>query len=157
MATTMTTAVSRPTGATDGRNGMAIPDELPPNIDSARCASRQALDLIADKWVVLIVRGLADGPVRGAELRRRISGISQRMFTRTVREMERDGLVARVVEPTVPPRVTYSLTPLGESLRTPLAALTDWAERHLSDVRVARARHESAVHEATVSPLATGE
>ncbi len=108
------------------------------NLNSARCASRHALDLIADKWTVLVVRALEDGPQRYEGLRRRIDGISKRMLTHTLRELEANGLVLRDVRQAVPPHVEYSLTPLGQTLRTPIAVLAAWAEQHMDDVQAAQ-------------------
>ena len=97
---------------------------------SARCPSRVALDPIADKWAVLVAACLVDGPKRHSWLRHQIGGISGKMLTRTLRELERAGLVERRIFPEVPPRVEYSLSPLGATLREPVAALTDWAKAH---------------------------
>lgn len=88
---------------------------------------RGVLSLVGDKWSILIVAILAGGTKRFSELQRSIEGISQRMLTRTLRELERSGLLTRTVEPTLPPSVYYSLTPLGETLLEPVKALTDWA------------------------------
>lgn len=119
---------------------MPMTDVTRPNLNSARCASRHALDLIADKWTVLIVRALEDGPERYEALRRRIDGISKRMLTHTLRELEHNGLVLRTVRQTVPPNVDYRLTPLGDTLLAPIHALASWAEQHMDDVaRVASA------------------
>lgn len=82
---------------------------------------------IGDKWSVLIVSRLGEGPRRFNELKRTIGGISQRMLTLTLRNLERDGLITRTVFPTVPPRVDYALTSLGRSLLVPVSALGDWA------------------------------
>ncbi len=109
-----------------------------PDLNRARCASRHALDLIADKWTVLVVRALEDGPERYEALRRRIEGISKRMLTHTLRDLEQNGLVLRSVRATVPPHVEYSLTPLGDTLRSPIHALASWAEEHMNHVREAR-------------------
>jgi DNA-binding HxlR family transcriptional regulator len=93
-----------------------------------RCAMvNSVLTRIGDKWSVLIVMLLADGPCRFNELKRRIGDISQRMLTLTLRGLERDGLVSRTIYPTIPPRVEYQLTDLGHSLREPVAALGQWA------------------------------
>lgn len=94
---------------------------------------------IGDKWSVLIVMLLADGPRRFNELKRMVGGISQRMLTLSLRGLERDGLVTRTVFPTVPPRVDYALTTLGQSLRVPVQALGSWAFEH--QPVIARARH----------------
>jgi DNA-binding HxlR family transcriptional regulator len=106
----------------------------------ADCPSRQVLDRIADKWTALIIRVLADGTHRFGQLQRRVGGISQKMLTQTLRELERDGLVQRTVHPVVPPHVEYRLTPLGRSLGQPLDAICAWAEAHLAEMLAARAR-----------------
>src|ERR1700733_16190049 len=84
---------------------------------------RETLSRVGDKWSLLIVSILSDTPLRFNELRRRIDGISQRMLTRTLRELERDGLVTRTVTPTTPPSVEYELTDLGHTLMKPVMAL----------------------------------
>ena len=93
---------------------------------------------IGDKWSVLIVMLLGDGPRRFNELKRLVGGISQRMLTLTLRGLERDGLVTRTMFPTIPPRVDYELTPLGHSLRTPVQALGEWAFAHHDQIAHAR-------------------
>jgi DNA-binding HxlR family transcriptional regulator len=115
------------------------------DVYSARCPSRVALALIADKWAVLVAGCLIDGPKRHSWLRHQIGGISGKMLTRTLRELERAGLVERRIFPEVPPRVEYSLSPLGFSLREPVAALTDWAKAHGGPVVEARARNGLAL------------
>ena len=97
---------------------------------------------IGDKWSVLVVMTLSDGPRRFSELKRAIGSISQRMLTLTVRSLERDGLVRRIVTPTLPPRVDYELTELGRSLREPVVALGDWAVRHQRGVHDARSAYD---------------
>jgi DNA-binding HxlR family transcriptional regulator len=96
--------------------------------------SRRALELIADKWTVLIVFALSRGTMRHNQLYREIEDISQKMLTKTLRRLERDGLVRHEVYPVVPPRVEYSLTPLGETLIRILAELCAWAEEHIEEV-----------------------
>jgi DNA-binding HxlR family transcriptional regulator len=101
------------------------------------CPTRHLLDRIGDKWTSMLVKVLAEAhPVeRGfAELRRLLPGISHKMLSQTLRNLTYDGLVVRRVEPTVPPRVYYSLTPLGLSLDAPLAAVRAWAEAHMGAV-----------------------
>jgi DNA-binding HxlR family transcriptional regulator len=93
---------------------------------------------VGDKWSMLVVLILASGPRRFNELKRAVSGISQRMLTLTLRGLERDGLVSRTVFPTIPPRVDYELTPLGHSMREPVVKLGDWASRHLAEIEQAR-------------------
>jgi DNA-binding HxlR family transcriptional regulator len=106
---------------------------------SAHCPSRQVLNLVADKWSALIIYTLEQrGTSRYSELHRTIEGVSQKMLTQTLRALERDGLVARTVHPVVPPMVEYALTPLGQSLVPPLAALCHWAESHMADVAQSR-------------------
>ena len=102
------------------------------------CPTRRILDRIGDRWTVLIVGSLADGPRRFSELLRRVQGISQKMLTQTLREMERDGLVTRQVFPQVPVRVQYELTTAGASLLAPLKALEDWSIAHFTEVHEAQ-------------------
>ncbi|UGT53592.1 winged helix-turn-helix transcriptional regulator [Nocardia asteroides] len=111
---------------------------LPADVYSAKCPTREVLDHIAGKWTVLIVDALADGTLRYTDLRRRIVGISQKMLTQTLRQLETDGFVARTVYPTVPPRVEYTLTELGHSLRAPIAALREWIETNINRIDEAR-------------------
>jgi DNA-binding HxlR family transcriptional regulator len=100
------------------------------------------LSRIGDKWSVLVVTTLGEGPRRFNELRREIPAVSQRMLTLTLRNLERDGLVSRAVTPSIPPRVDYALTPLGESLRCPIAALSDWAIANVSEIHEAQRRFD---------------
>jgi DNA-binding HxlR family transcriptional regulator len=93
-------------------------------------AISETLGRIGDKWTVLVVELLADGPMRFNEIRRTIGSISQRMLTLTLRGLERDGLVTRTVYPTIPPRVDYELTRLGRTLREPLVAVASWVRKH---------------------------
>lgn len=109
----------------------------------AACPSRQALDRIADRWTTLIIGQLAERPHRFGELRRAINGISQKMLTQTLRGLERDGLVSRRVLPTTPVAVEYALTPLGETLIAPMAAIHAWAEAHVPEMLAARQAHEA--------------
>jgi len=99
----------------------------------------QVLQRIGDKWSVLVVMSLSDGPRRFSELRRGIGGVSQRMLTLTLRSLERDGLVTRTVTPSIPPRVDYALTPLGRSLQQPVVALGEWAFDNMPQIEAARA------------------
>ncbi|WP_280475988.1 winged helix-turn-helix transcriptional regulator [Nocardia asiatica] len=111
---------------------------LPASIYSAKCPTREILDHIAGKWTVLIIDALAHGTMRYTDLRTRIDGISQKMLTQTLRQLEADGFVTRTVHPTIPPRVDYTLTELGHSLRTPIAALRDWIESNINRIEAAR-------------------
>lgn len=113
-----------------------------PDILRAGCGSRAVLDMIANKWTVLVLCALEDGPTRFTHLQRRIGGVSQKMLTQTLREMERNGLVTRTVYPEVPPHVEYDLTPLGRGLETAVDGLRRWAEGHLGEVAAAQARFD---------------
>jgi DNA-binding HxlR family transcriptional regulator len=113
-------------------------------LDDGRCPVRSLLDKIGDRWSMLILAALASGPKRFSVLGRSVSDISKRMLTQTLRTLETDGLVHRDVEPTVPPRVTYSLTPLGESFTVPLLGLVEWAEANFGEVLAARERMAEA-------------
>jgi len=98
------------------------------------------LDRIANKWTVLSVDALAAGTMRYTELHRRIEGVSQKMLTQTLRELELDGFFDRHVTPTIPPRVDYDLPALGRSLQEPIGAIRGWTERYINDVERARKR-----------------
>ncbi len=106
-------------------------------------AVSDVLARVGDKWSVLVVSRLGGKPMRFNELRRSIGGISQRMLTLTLRGLERDGLVTRTVFPTIPPRVDYSLTPLGRDLLGPVSALGDWALRNQPKIARARERFDA--------------
>ena len=110
------------------------------------------LSRIGDKWSVLIVMTLGDGPRRFNELKRSVSGISQRMLTLTLRGLERDGLVTRTVFPTIPPRVDYELTDLGRGLWQPVEALGKWASDHRTEIEDARARFDRRNDAADLPP-----
>ena len=101
-------------------------------------AISQILSRIGDKWTVLVVSMLGDGPMRFDEIRREIGGISQRMLTLTLRGLERDGLVTRTVFPTVPPRVDYELTKLGRTLLGPINDIAMWARANRAEIADAR-------------------
>ena len=106
------------------------------------CEVRQILDRVADKWSLLVIALLEHRTLRFTELRRRIDGISQRMLTVTLRQLERDGLVRRTVHPVVPPRVDYALTPLGSTLHATIQALVTWTEAHQNEIAAARAEYD---------------
>ena len=117
--------------------------EAPAGLHHAGCRNvAPVLNRVGDKWSMLIVMILADGPKRFSELKRAIDGISQRMLTLTLRGLERDGLVSRTVTPTIPPRVDYELTELGLSIREPVKALGDWAIEHIECIRAAQQRFD---------------
>lgn len=112
------------------------------DVYDASCSARDALELIASKWAMLALPALADGPMRNGELLRKIGGISQKMLTQTLRELERNGLVIREDMQTVPPHVEYRLSALGISLSGALVALDRWAERHFPELDAARERFD---------------
>jgi DNA-binding HxlR family transcriptional regulator len=97
---------------------------------------------VGDKWSVLIIVLLGDGPKRFNEIKRMIGGISQRMLTLTLRGLERDGLVIRTIFPTIPPRVEYELTGLGRSLLEAVEPLSLWARSHVTDIQKAQERFD---------------
>lgn len=108
---------------------------------ATEASPRQALALIADKWAVLVITTPATGGMRYNALRRELTGVSQKMLTQTLRDLECNGLVARTVFPDSPPRVAYDLTPLGMTLVEALTVLRDWAETHYHEVEAARGRY----------------
>jgi DNA-binding HxlR family transcriptional regulator len=108
------------------------------------CEVRQILDRVADKWSLLVIALLERRRLRFTELRREIDGVSQRMLTVTLRQLERDGLVRRTVYPVVPPRVDYELTPLGSTLHETIQALVTWTEAHQNEIAAARAAYDAA-------------
>jgi DNA-binding HxlR family transcriptional regulator len=136
--------------------------ERPPELEytATNCHARDVLARIGDTWSVYVIHVLgADGTLRFNELRQEVDGISQRMLTVTLRGLERDGLVARKVYPEVPPRVEYSLTPLGITLRQLIRGLVAWAGEHVAEVEAARAaydaRHGPPAHIGVAERIAT--
>ncbi|MBS0338911.1 MAG: helix-turn-helix transcriptional regulator [Proteobacteria bacterium] len=114
------------------------------DVYSASCPSRVALELIGSKWALLIVPLLDEGPVRNGEFMRRIEGISQKMLTQTLRELERNGLVERIDYQTVPPHVEYRLTALGRSLSRALVVVDQWAEANVGKLVSAQEAFDQA-------------
>ncbi|HVV09126.1 helix-turn-helix domain-containing protein [Amycolatopsis sp.] len=106
------------------------------------CPAREVLEHITTRWGMLILAALRDGPRRFSELHATIGGISEKMLSQTLRTLVRDGLVARTVEPTTPPRVSYELTPLGQGLAKSLEQLLRWIRQHTIDVVTAQRRHD---------------
>jgi DNA-binding HxlR family transcriptional regulator len=125
-----------------GQEGTSL---IPSNLEVAEdCrAVSEVLARVGDKWTVLVVSALGEGPMRFNELRRALGSISQRMLTLTVRGLERDGLVTRTVFPTIPPRVDYELTKLGHSLLDPVSRLGLWARQNRSAIEAARRRFDA--------------
>ena len=106
------------------------------------CRVRSVLDRIGDKWAIYAVDRLGSGPHRFSELLRGIDGITARMLTVTLRGLERDGLVTRTAQATVPVRVDYALTPLGETLGTAIGQLVTWAGAHLGEIEAAQVAYD---------------
>jgi DNA-binding HxlR family transcriptional regulator len=128
-----------------GRRAQEGTSMIPSNLhepEDCRAVS-EVLSRIGDKWTVLVVSTLGDGPKRFNELRHALGSISQRMLTLTLRALERDGLVKRTVFPTVPPRVVYELTRLGRSLLEPVNALGLWARKNRPAIQQARQRFDA--------------
>ena len=114
----------------------------------AACPSRPILDLLGNKWTMLVMGALSDGPQRFGQLRRRLGGITQKMLTQTLRGLERDGLVSRTVYPTIPPRVDYAVTDLGRDVAGLLTAIRLWSEQHINDVLAAREDYDERAAQA---------
>lgn len=113
-----------------------------PSVFDPTCSARHALALIASKWTMLILPALAERPMRNGELLRCVSGISQKVLTQTVRDLERNGLIVREDRGTVPPHVEYRLSPLGRSLSDALVVLDRWAERNFPALDAAREAYD---------------
>ena len=106
------------------------------------CRARVVLGIVGDKWSLLIVRNLRQGPRRFTELKRDTDGISQRMLTVTLRSLERDGILTRTVHNVMPPHVSYELTPMGKTLREETAPLLEWTITHLAHIDTARTEYD---------------
>jgi DNA-binding HxlR family transcriptional regulator len=127
----------------DGDRAGWEPDPL-----NAECPSRAVVDLIADRWSILVLTAVDRGAHRNGELMRMVQGISQKALTRTLRDLERSGLVDRHDHHEVPPRVDYALTGTGASIIPLLSSLCEWSIEHMDDVAAARARFGRALHAA---------
>ena len=114
----------------------------PPDVHSDCRRVSGILSLVGDKWTVLIVMVLRERPRRFNDIKRTVGGISQQMLTRTLKALERDGMVSRTVHPTVPPQVEYALTALGHSLSEPVIQLGAWANDHLDEIEGNRLRYD---------------
>jgi DNA-binding HxlR family transcriptional regulator len=113
------------------------------NVLVAACPTRQVVNRIGDRWSLLVLCALEGGTLRFQELRRAVDGVSQKMLTQTLRALERDGLVQRRVYASVPPKVEYSLSPLGQSLSGIVAAVRSWAYAHMDEIEIARSDFDS--------------
>ncbi|MGI4982768.1 MAG: winged helix-turn-helix transcriptional regulator [Janthinobacterium lividum] len=111
----------------------------------ATCPSRAILEQVADKWSVLILAVLCDGPLRFNAIKRRLEGITQKSLTQTLRRLERSGIVARRVIPVSPVAVEYRVTPLGQTLKAPFQALYEWSVAYMPEIT--RAQHEFDLRE----------
>lgn len=121
--------------------------------ETAACARiSELLSRVGDKWTVLVIRVLGEGPMRFNALRRHIGDISQKMLATTLRNLERDGFVTRTVTPTTPPQVEYALTDLGRSLLGPVYSLAQWTVANADRIDAARAAF--AAREAAAAPVA---
>ena len=114
-----------------------------PGFMPEECPVRDVLDRLGDAWTLLVVLHLGERTARFSELKRAVTGISQRMLTVTLRNLERDGLVSRRVIPTTPPQVEYALTDRGHSLASPIHALTRWAAKHHRAIKASRAAYDA--------------
>jgi DNA-binding HxlR family transcriptional regulator len=113
----------------------AMPKPHPPaDVFSAQCPSRRVMAVLAEKWTLLVVAQLANGPLRTAEIRRGVDGVSEKMLIQTLRKLEGFGLVSRKSYPQVPPRVEYRLTALGRSLARLAGLFARWAERNVESL-----------------------
>ncbi|MER5418921.1 winged helix-turn-helix transcriptional regulator [Streptosporangium roseum] len=118
---------------------------FPSDHTPAACRAREILERVGDKWSLYVISQLSDRTKRFNELKRDIDGISQRMLTVTLRGLERDGIVSRTMYPVMPPRVDYTLTPLGRTLLDTVGFLIHWAEEHVDEIETTRALYDTRV------------
>ncbi|MER8105650.1 helix-turn-helix domain-containing protein [Kitasatospora sp. NPDC094016] len=137
------------TGVTSQVSG---PEQCESPAAEAACSVLEVLGRVSGKWSIGILLVTTQGPARFTELERQVKGISRRMLTLTLRNLERDGLLTRTVYPTVPPRVEYTATPMARELYESLLALTGWAERHRHRIDQARAAYGIAQGEPVATP-----
>lgn len=116
----------------------------PPQYQESPCHYQRVVNLVSSKWTLLVFYELESGTLRYSDIKKRIEGVTQKMLTQTLRLMERDGLVIRVVHPTVPPTVEYSLTPLGKTLIGPMKMLHRWTDEHYDTVLEARRKYDNS-------------
>jgi DNA-binding HxlR family transcriptional regulator len=107
------------------------------------CPGREVFDHVTSRWGILVLAALRDGPLRFYQLRDRIGGISEKMLSQNLRVLTRDGLVERMVEPDIPPKVSYRLSPLGQEGSAPLRTLLDWIALRSPDILLAQSRHDA--------------
>jgi len=118
-----------------------VPDAVS-DVFNSDCPGRTVLDHVTSRWGLLILASLREGPQRFYELRDRIGGISEKMLSQNLRILGRDGLIAREVEPALPPKVSYRLTPMGAELAVPLQSLLDWVASRTRDIVAAQRDHD---------------
>jgi DNA-binding HxlR family transcriptional regulator len=123
---------------------MAVSEVRAPNVNRADCPSRLVLEHVTSRWGVLVLAALRDRSHRFSELRREVGGVSEKMLAQTLQTLERDGFVDRDAKPVIPPRVDYSLTPLGHEVAEQIWTLSRWVEAKLDDVSSARAAYDEA-------------
>ncbi|MEV6411092.1 helix-turn-helix domain-containing protein [Kribbella sp. NPDC051718] len=117
---------------------------LAPDVNRANCPSRTILEHVTSRWGVLVLAALLDRPYRFSELRRHVGGVSEKMLAQTLQALERDGFVHRDAKPVIPPRVDYSLTPLGQDVATQVHALAHWVESKVPEVQKANTGYDNA-------------
>jgi len=113
-----------------------------PNLYARNCPCRDVLDLVSGKWSALVIGALEESPLRFGRLRKAIEGITQKMLTQTLRDLERDGLLRRTVYATTPPQVEYALTQLGRSVADPLRQIREWSVDHMDEIESARGAYD---------------
>ncbi|MEV8373840.1 helix-turn-helix domain-containing protein [Kribbella sp. NPDC056861] len=114
-----------------------------PDVNRANCPSRQILEHVTSRWGVLVLAALLDRSYRFSELRRHVGGVSEKMLAQTLQALERDGFVHRDAQPVIPPRVDYSLTPLGQDVAVQVHALAHWVESKVPDVQQANTTYDA--------------
>jgi DNA-binding HxlR family transcriptional regulator len=119
-------------------------ETLVPNVNRVDCPSRLILEHVTSRWGVLVLAALLERSYRFSELRRYVGGVSEKMLAQTLQALERDGFVHRDAKPVIPPRVDYSLTPLGHEAAAQVSSLARWVERKVPDVKAARVAYDEA-------------
>lgn len=114
-----------------------------PDVNRANCPSRQILEHVTSRWGVLVLAALLERSYRFSELRRHIDGVSEKMLAQTLQALERDGFVHRDAQPVIPPRVDYSLTPLGQDVASQVHALAHWVESKVPEVQHANTTYDA--------------
>ncbi|GII85152.1 HxlR family transcriptional regulator [Sphaerisporangium siamense] len=129
----------------DGRDACARDehDEVVFDVFARGCPSRETMEHITGRWGILALAALADGTYRFNALRRRVDGVSEKMLAQTLQALERDGMVHRAAQPTIPPKVEYSLTPLGREAARRLSGLIEWLEGEMPEVMTSRAHYDT--------------